>query len=56
MLSFSDGIKIDTSGELRHLLLDDGDYVVGEGMLIPVNSLEECNQMIEKLKAIKSTE
>ena len=35
-LKFSDGIEIDTSGELRLLELYDGWYVVGEGKLIPV--------------------
>ena len=36
ILKFSDGIEIDTSGELRLLELYDGWYVVGEGRLIPV--------------------
>jgi hypothetical protein len=40
-LSFSDGIEIDTSGELRLLELYDGWYVVGEGRLIPVEDEDE---------------
>ena len=40
-LKFSDGIEIDTSGELRLLELYDGWYVVGEGRLIPVKDEEE---------------
>ena len=35
MLHFNDGISIDTGGKLRILKLQDGYYVVGEGMLLP---------------------
>jgi hypothetical protein len=48
MLRFSDGINIDTSGPLRTLTLHDGHYVVGGGVLIPVNSLEEARAIIAK--------
>ena len=48
MLHFNDGISIDTSGELRILKLYDGYYVVGEGMLLPMNSHEECQEYIER--------
>lgn len=48
MLRFNDGVNIDTSGELRKLKLDDGWYVVGQGMLIPVSSEEEADQIIEE--------
>ena len=41
ILRFSDGIEIDTSGQLRLLELHDGRYVVGEGKLIPVKNEEE---------------
>ena len=34
-LKFSDGVTIDTAGPLRHLHLTDGDYLVGNGHLIP---------------------
>lgn len=50
MLKFSDGINIDTSGELRVLTLYDGMYVVGQGMLIPVKDSEEANKIIKDLK------
>jgi hypothetical protein len=49
-LSFSDGIEIDTSGELRLLELYDGWYVVGEGLLIPVDSEEEGRDMVELMR------
>jgi hypothetical protein len=48
MLRFSDGVNIDTSGPLRTLTLPDGHYVVGQGMLIPVGSLEEARAIIAK--------
>ena len=48
MLHFNDGISIDTSGELRILELNDGCYVVGKGMLLPMDSLKECQEYIEK--------
>jgi len=48
MLHFNDGISIDTSCELRILKLYDGYYVVGEGMLLPMDSYEECQEFIEK--------
>ena len=54
MLHFNDGISIDTSCELRILKLYDGYYVVGEGMLLPMDSYEECQEFIEKhIKQIK---
>jgi hypothetical protein len=45
-LKFSDGIEIDTSGELRLLELYDGWYVVGEGKLISVKDEEEGEQIL----------
>jgi hypothetical protein len=48
MLRFSDGVEIDTSGPLRVLTLSDGHYVVGNGMLIPVNSLEDAQKIIQR--------
>ena len=49
-LRFSDGIEIDTSGELRLLELNDGWYVVGEGKLIPEKDEEEGLSRIEEIK------
>ena len=48
MLQFNDGITIDTSGKLRILELYDGYYVVGEGMLLPMGSYEECQEYIDR--------
>ncbi len=53
MLRFSDGVNIDTSGELRVLSLHDGLYVVGEGICFPVDSQEEAEQTIRDMKARK---
>lgn len=52
-LKFSDGIEIDTSGELRPLHLPDGWYVVGEGLLYPVDDIKEANEIIEDMKMLK---
>ena len=50
ILRFSDGINIDTSGELRTLHLKDGWYAVGEGHLIPCATKEEAQTWVERLK------
>lgn len=50
MLRFSDGITIDTRGPLRPLKLHDGWYVVGEGSLMPVESFEEAEKIIQEMK------
>ena len=50
ILRFNDGIEIDTSGELRLLELYDGWYVVGEGLLIPVDSEEKGRDMVELMR------
>ena len=50
MLNFNDGISIDNSGELKILKLHDRNYMVGEGMLLPMDSYEECQEFIEKQK------
>ncbi len=47
MLSFNDGISIDTSGSLRKLELKDGWYVVGEGMLLPVDDEGEADRLLK---------
>ena len=47
MIRFSDGIKVDTSGKLRILELYDGLYVVGGGMMVPINNREEGLKIIE---------
>ena len=50
-LKFSDGIEIDTSGELRLLELYDGWYIVGKGILIPVKDEENGFRIIKSLNA-----
>ena len=49
MLRFNDGIDIDTEGPLRLMKLPDGYYVVGKGMCIPVNDVQEGIAMIKEL-------
>ncbi len=49
ILKFSDGVKVNTSGELRPLNLPDGWYVVGEGKLIPVKDKEEAKSLIKMM-------
>ena len=49
-LQFSDGMKFNTEGKLHVEERSDGFYVVGNGMLIPVNSEDEGNEIINKLR------
>jgi hypothetical protein len=49
-LEFSDGMKFKTGGELHIESRSDGLYVVGKGMLIPVNSREEGDEIIKEMK------
>jgi hypothetical protein len=48
-LRFNDGIEFDTSGDYRITRRRDGLYVVGRGMLMPVDSREEGNEIIADL-------
>lgn len=48
-LRFSDGMEIDTDGELRIVRKRDGLYVVGQGMCCPVDSPAEGRALIAKL-------
>lgn len=52
-LIFSDGMKFNTSGELRVEVRNDGPYVVGNGMLIPVDTEEEGQELIRYLNLNK---
>lgn len=56
MLRFSDGVDIDTSGEPRVLKLNDGYYAVGKGILIPVDSYESAEFMVQRMKLWESNE
>ena len=49
MLKFNDGVKIDTSGELRVARIRGDWYVIGKGMSIPVDSRREGEELIEQL-------
>jgi hypothetical protein len=51
MLRFSDGEEFDTSGDPRIIRRDDGLYVCGGGMLVPVNTLDEALLIIENLES-----
>jgi hypothetical protein len=50
-LKFSDGVEIDTDGELRSLELKDGWYVTGQGLLIPVRDEAEAKTIIRDMKS-----
>jgi hypothetical protein len=50
-LRFSDGVEIDTSGELRIIQLGDGLYVIGEDMSIPIATVQEGERIIADLQA-----
>jgi hypothetical protein len=46
ILEFTDGMKIDTSGEYRTITKSDGLYVVGHGICVPVSTQEEADSLI----------
>jgi hypothetical protein len=50
-IRFSDGMEFDTSGPYRLERRSDGYYVVGQGMLCPVNDRDEGVAMIADLNA-----
>ena len=50
-LKYVGDLIIDSTGPLRKIRLPDGLYVVGEQMLIPVDSDEEADEVIEELKS-----
>ena len=52
-IKFSDGMEFDTAGDLRIERRSDGLYVVGEGMLIPVNDRAEGLEIIQEMKNAK---
>ena len=43
-------LVIDSTGPLRKIRLPDGLYVVGQQMLIAVQSVEEADRIIDQLK------
>lgn len=50
MVKFTDGMTFDTSGPMRIVRKSDGLYVVGNNWLIPVDSREEGEKIIDKEK------
>jgi hypothetical protein len=46
IIKFTDGMEFDTSGPLRITRRKDGLYVVGEGTLTPVASMDEAREMV----------
>jgi len=53
-IKFSDGMEFDTAGDLRIERRSDGLYVVGEGMLIPVNDRAEGLEIIKEMNNAKT--
>ena len=49
MLRCDDGISFDTSGPLRVERRSDGYYVVGEGMMCPVDTYREGQEWIQQM-------
>ena len=49
-LKFSDGEEFDLSGSLRVELRSDGYYVLGQGMMMAVNTFEEGQEYVSKNK------
>ena len=45
-LKFSDGMEFDLSGPLRVELRSDGYYVVGQNMMMAVNTFEQGQKII----------
>jgi len=55
MLKFNDGVQFDTTGPKRVEYRHDGAYLVGNGMLIPIND-EEAKEWTKKLSKDKKDE
>jgi hypothetical protein len=53
LLKFSDGEEFDLSGPLRVVLRADGFYVLGENMMVAVDTLEKGIKMIADKKSGK---
>ena len=49
-LKFSDGEEFDLSGPLRVDLRSDGYYVLGQNMMMAVNTFEEGQEYVSKSK------
>ena len=53
-LKFSDGMTFDLSGPLRVDLRSDGYYVLGQGMMMAVNTFEEGQEYILRNKKLRA--
>ena len=49
-MHFTDGLSFDLKGPLRVERRRDGYYVLGEGILCPVDSYEDGKELIEDLR------
>lgn len=54
MIRFNDGVSFDTSGPPRVTRRRDGVYVVGGGMLVPCDSVEEANALVKEMTTVKA--
>lgn len=52
-MEFSDGMKFNTDGEYRLTHRSDGWYVVGGGMLLPVNDPEHGRKVMSEMTEIR---
>ncbi len=52
-LKFSDGMTFDLSGDLRVEFRSDGYYVLGQGMMMAVNTLEQGKKIIADINSGK---
>jgi hypothetical protein len=50
IIKFSDGISINTDGKFKVIHISDGWYVVGKGMMIPVDDYEDGRETINNMK------
>jgi len=53
MLKFSDGTSFDTSGDYRVIGRRDGYYLVGRGLMTPIDSPEEGYEKIKRFKELE---
>jgi hypothetical protein len=51
---FSDGMEIKESGPYRIIREADGLYVVGKGLVCPVDTQEEADQLLRELLSVQT--
>ena len=49
-MRFSDGMEINTQGTYRIISKSNGLYVTGNGLIIPVDTEKEAQEILSKLK------